>query len=192
VSPPDAWAGGDAAPIYIVGFTGRGPDLVTIIGKLADWLGDLAAWLFFATGALLTWEVVARYVFDAPTVWAAEISGMFMIWGVFIALPRTILRRENINIEIVHERLPRWAQRICDACAMVFMAFFCAVVFWYGWEIAWDSFVRGRSTGTMLNIPNWWTEMVIPAGFSLSFLACLLNLWRVLRGEQLTSGDAGH
>lgn len=174
------------------GATGQGPDLVTIIGKLADWLGDLAAWLFFATGALLTWEVVARYVFDAPTVWAAEISGMFMIWGVFIALPRTILRRENINIEIVHERLPRWAQRICDAGAMVFMAFFCAVVFWYGWEIAWDSFVRGRSTGTMLNIPNWWTEMVIPAGFLLSFLACLLNLWRVLRGEALTSGDAGH
>ncbi len=159
--------------------------------RTIDWLGTVGAWLFFATGMLLTWEVVARYVFSAPTIWAAEISQMFLIWGMYVALPHTIARRKNINIELLHERLPAWAQRICDLVTIVFTGFFCVVVFWFGWEIAWDSFVRGRSTGTMLNIPNWWTEMVIPLGFGLSVLVCAADLVRLARGKQLPEPDSG-
>ncbi len=154
-------------------------------GRLTDWLGALSAWLFFATGAMLTYEVIARYVFAAPTIWAAEISQMFLIWGMYLALPRTIMRRENISIEVVHELLPAWARKACDFFALAFIVFFCAVVLWYGWEIAWDSFERGRSTGTMLNIPNWWIEMIIPFGFGLSLLACLAGLIRLAQGEEL-------
>jgi TRAP-type C4-dicarboxylate transport system permease small subunit len=149
---------------------------------LMAWLGDLSGWLFFATGAMLTYEVLARYVFSAPTIWAAEISQMFLIWGMYLALPRTVLRDDNITIEVLHELLPGWAQRACDLVAMAFMLFFCGVVLWYGWDIAWDSFTRGRSTGTMLNIPNWWTEMVIPFGFGLAVLACIVRLIELMRG----------
>lgn len=158
--------------------------------KALDWFGALAAWLFFATGMLLTWEVVARYVFSAPTIWAAEISQMFLIWGMYIALPHTIARRENINIEILHELLPVRAQRFCDFLTIGFTGFFCVVVFWYGWEIAWDSLVRGRSTGTMLNIPNWWTEMVIPLGFGLSVVVCGADLFKLVRGKPLAKSSA--
>lgn len=160
-------------------------------GKLADRLGEAASWLFFATGALLTWEVVARYVFSAPTIWAAEISQMFLIWGMFIALPRTIMRQENIAIEVLHERLPEPVRRACDAAAFVFTAGFCAVVCWYGWLIAWDSLVRGRSTGTMLNIPNWWTEMVVPVGFGLSVIACAVGLMRAFRARRPAASEDG-
>ena len=154
-------------------------------GRLTDWLGDLSAWLFFATGAMLTWEVLARYVFASPTIWAAEISQMFLIWGMYLALPRTIMRRENISIEVIHELLPAWARKTRDVIALAFMVFFCGVVLWYGWDIAWDSFARGRSTGTMLNIPNWWIEVVIPLGFGLSLLACLAGLLRLALGADL-------
>ncbi len=161
------------------------------LDRLADVLGDVSAWLFFGTGALLTWEVVARYVFSAPTIWAAEISQMFLIWGMFLAVPRTINRRENIAIEVLHELLPGRVQKICDIASLLFIAFFCAVVFWYGFEIGWDSLVRGRSTGTMLNIPNWWTEMVIPVGFGLAVLACFTGLLRIARGEDLPKSEGG-
>ena len=72
---------------------------------------------------------------------------------------------------------------------IVFTGFFCAVVFWYGWEIAWDSLVRGRSTGTMLNIPNWWTEMVIPLGFGISLVVCAADLLKLARGQAAGKGQ---
>ena len=64
---------------------------------------------------------------------------------------------------------------------MLFIAVFSAVACWYGWGIAYDSLERGRSTGTMLNIPNWWSEMVIPLGFLVLLLQCLVELVRVWR-----------
>lgn len=159
--------------------------------RLTDWLGDISAWLFFATGGLLTYEVLARYVFSSPTIWAAEISQMFLIWGMYLAIPRTIMRRENISIEVLHELLPVRAQKFCDFFALLFIGLFSAVVLWYGWEIAWDSFERGRSTGTMLNIPNWWTEMIIPAGFALALLSCLVSLARMMTGTEPADPSPG-
>ena len=149
---------------------------------ISDRLGALAAWLFFATGILLTYEVAARYVFTAPTIWAAEISQMFLIWGVFAALPRTLLRNENIAIDFLYERAPAPLQKLADIFALVFIAVFAATVAWYGFDIMWDSFVRGRSTGTMLNIPNWWTQVAIPFGFGLSAVQCLVLVTRRLHG----------
>ncbi len=154
--------------------------------------GELSAWLFAATGLLLTWEVVARYVFSAPTIWAAEISQMCLIWATFIAVPRTIARRENIAIEFLHDALPGGLQRAADIFGLIFIAAFCAIVFWYGWDIFLDSFERGRSTGTMMNIPNWWTEIVIPLGFGLSFFACLGGLVTMARGEELPKAGGHH
>ena len=41
----------------------------------------LAAWLFALAGAMLSYEVVARYFFLSPTKWAAELSQLCLIYG---------------------------------------------------------------------------------------------------------------
>ena len=163
--------------------------------KAIDRLGALAAWLFFATGMLLTWEVVARYVFSAPTIWAAEISQMFLIWGMYVALPHTIARRKNINIEILHERLPGWAQRFCDMVTIVFTGFFCAVVFWYGWEIASDSWrYKEVSWNSPARIQIYLFKTLIPLGFGISLVVCAADLLKLLRGKPLAkpAGNGDH
>ena len=66
--------------------------LFRLVDRIADFLGQLAAWLFFATGAMITYEVLARYLFNAPTIWAAELSQLFLLWGTFIAMG-TLLRQ---------------------------------------------------------------------------------------------------
>ena len=52
-----------------------------------------------------------------------------------------------------------------------------------GARIALDSFVVGRSTGTMLNIPNWWSEATIPLAFMVLLAQCLVEGLRLLRGD---------
>lgn len=151
------------------------------IDRLADALGSLSAWLYFATGLMIGYEVLARYFFNAPTIWAAEISQLLLIWGTFLAMACALKRRQHIRIEILVERLGPNTRRGLEGFALLFIAALCLVVVWYGWEIAWDSLIRGRSTGTMLNIPNWWAEMVIPIGFGLLFLQCVVELGRLFR-----------
>lgn len=140
--------------------------------------GQIAAWLFVIAGAALTYEVVARYVFQSPTIWAAEISELLLIWGVYLAMPRTLSYGENISIDILYLHLPAPLKRVAGVCTLIFIAAFCAVVFFYGADIAWHSFTRGGRTGTMLNLPRWWIELAVPVGFGLSLAACATGLVR--------------
>lgn len=154
-------------------------------------LSRLAAWLLVATGFILTYEVLARYVFNAPTIWAAEVSQLLLICGVFLALGRTLHRREDIAIAILQARLTGRARRIAESVTLAFIAAFAGIVTWWGFDIAWDSLVKGRSTGTMLNIPNWWAEALIPLGFGLLALQAGVEILRIWTGAGWGSPPAG-
>ncbi len=155
--------------------------LFRLVDRVADLLGLLAAWLFFATGAMITYEVLARYLFNAPTIWAAELSQLFLLWGCFVAMATLLCQRAHIRITLLTVRFGPQGRRLSELFSLLFIAGFSGVAFWYGLQIALDSLERGRSTGTMLNIPNWWSEMVIPVGFLVLLLQCLVEFVRVWR-----------
>jgi len=162
-----------------------------IINTTSKWLAIVSAWLFVATGVILTYEVIARYVFNAPTIWAAELSQLLMMIGVFIALAGTLHGRDHISIEILHAALPEWARKLADTFVLLFIAAFAAIVTWWGFLIAWDSFVGSRSTGTMLNLPNWWSEVFVPFGFALVTVQALIEIIRVWTGQGWGQKSAG-
>ena len=152
------------------------------IDSVSIFLGNLAAWLFVATGLMLTYEVVARYALNAPTIWAAELSQILMIAGVFFALGATLHRRQHIAIEALYARFGPLGRKLADSLTLVFVAAFAAIVCYWGFDIALDSYLKGRSSGTMLNIPNWWTEALVPFGLAVLFLQCLAELLRIWTG----------
>ncbi|SIO10366.1 TRAP-type C4-dicarboxylate transport system, small permease component [Rhodovulum sp. ES.010] len=141
-----------------------------------------AALLLVATGAMLTYEVVARYFFTAPTIWAAELSQLCLIWACPLAAPWVLSARRHIRVTAVTQCLPRTLRRWLEVLAMLVVAGFSVVVLWFGYEIFIDSLVRGRTTGTMLDLPAWLREAAIPVGFALLTLSALGNAWRAATG----------
>lgn len=164
--------------------------MMRIIDAISDWLGILAAWLFFTTGVFLTFEVGSRYLFNAPTVWVEEVSQLLLIAGVYLAVSRTIHRRQNIRIDALYGQLSPGLKKLADVFALISIIVFSCFIIWYGTAIAWDSFVVGRSTGSILNIPNWWSEGLVPFGFLLVALQALAELYRVLSGHDWGDGKA--
>ncbi len=156
------------------------------IDSISIFLGNLAAWLFVATGAMLTYEVIARYALNAPTIWAAELSQILMIAGVFMALGVTLHRRQHIMIEALYVRFNPLGQKLADSLTLLFIGIFAAVVCYWGFDIALDSYLKNRSSGTMLNIPNWWSEALVPLGLGILCLQCLAELVRVWKGSRRT------
>lgn len=139
----------------------------------------LGAVLMAATGAMLTYEVIARYFFIKPTVWAAELSQMCLIWGCFLAMAHLLSVRRHITVNAVTGLLPDAAQRICARLSLIVVIVFSVIVGWYGFDIFYDSFVRGRTTGSLLNLPVWITELSVPVGFGLLALQGVVELIRL-------------
>ncbi|MEM6678719.1 MAG: TRAP transporter small permease [Pseudomonadota bacterium] len=150
-----------------------------------------AAALFVAAGAMLTYEVGARYFFTAPTIWAAELSQLCLIWGSLVAMAWCLRERRHIRITAITGLLPRGPRLIAEAAAMLTVAVFSVVVVWKGFEIFWDSFERGRTTGSMLDLPIWITELAIPFGFAVLLAQALVEALRAARGEVPEDGAQG-
>ena len=148
----------------------------------------LAAILFTAAGAMLTWEVAARYFFVRPTIWAAELSQLCLIWGTLLAMPWALEKRRHIAVDALVARLPQRMRTILDGIVMLLTAAFSAMVLWKGTEIFWDSFERGRGSGTMLGLPAWVPELAVPVGFALLLVQALAEAARSFGGRDPDGG----
>jgi TRAP-type C4-dicarboxylate transport system permease small subunit len=158
--------------------------LLDRVDALSEFLGIAAAWMYFVTGIVIGYEVSARYLFNSPTIWAQEVAQLLLLWATFLAISRALKRRQHIRVALFDRHLSTRTRQALDVFVLVFIAVLCALVIWFGSEIFWDSFVRGRSTGTMLNIPNWWSEVVIPVGFGILLLQALVEMVRLWRRER--------
>lgn len=146
-------------------------------------MGWIAALLLALTGTFLTFEVVARYFFIRPTIWAAELSQLCLIWAVPIAMAWVLSTGQHIRVTALTTQTPAPVRRWMDLASLLVVLVFSVIVTIYGYDIFADSLERGRTSGTMLNLKAWVPEAAIPAGFALLALSCVVNIWRVLHGD---------
>lgn len=149
----------------------------------------LASALFVLAGVMLTYEVVARYFFTKPTSWAAELSQMCLIWGSLLAMAYLLNKRQHIQVDAVVQLLPVGIIKYVDALVMCVITVFSAIVAWYGFEIFLDSFVRGRTTGSLMNIPIWIVELAVPVGFALLTLQSAHEFVKTMGGKTNNGAD---
>lgn len=133
-----------------------------IIGALDRWsqrasrglyrLGVYAA--LPALLALVTLEVVLRYVFNAPLQWSRDANGLLLLITLFSALPHAWDRGFHIRMEILHARMSERWRRVADVLsALAGLVFFSlltaqAVIFT-------RYMLLTTETGEDLNAPLW-------------------------------------
>lgn len=158
---------------------------------LTTTLAWVAALLLAATGAMLTYEVVARYFFTAPTIWAAELSQLCLIWASLIAMPWLLSARRHIAVDAVVGLLPASVRRVTESIAMAAVAGFAGICTVYGWHIFYVSFERGRTSGTMLDMPAALTEAAMPLGMGLLTVQAVIEIARAWGPEGVPSATHG-
>jgi C4-dicarboxylate transporter DctQ subunit len=164
----------------------RGEGLFALFDRLTLALAWVSAMLFCVAGAMLSYDVMARYFFTRPTIWAMELSQLCLIWGCLMGMAWLLSARRHIAVDAVIQQLTDGPRRVIEALAMIVVALFAAMVVWKGFDIFWDSWVRGRTTGSMLGVPSWVAELAVPLGFALLFIQALIEAQRALNGTAAT------
>jgi C4-dicarboxylate transporter DctQ subunit len=164
---------------------------MTSFSVLTKALAWVAAFLFVLAGFMLTYEVTARYLFVAPTIWAMELSQLCLIWGSMIAMPWLLGARRHIAVDAMTDLLRPGLKRTCEGLAMAFVAGISAVIAWKGGGIFLHSFERGRTTGSMLDLPIWIAELAVPLGFTLLLVQALIELTKIVQGTWTPAAGGG-
>jgi TRAP-type mannitol/chloroaromatic compound transport system permease small subunit len=164
--------------------------LATIIRLIDTYVGELSGKIFmlmiFPLIGGSTYEVIARYVFNAPTKWAYDTS--YMLYG---GAAYCLYKGGHIRTDVFYEKFSvRWQGRI-DACLYIFLFFPGMILFlWFGsiealhsWEILEESVVSPWRP------PLYPFKTVIPVAAALLMIQgvseLLKSLYAGMRGRWL-------
>jgi TRAP-type mannitol/chloroaromatic compound transport system permease small subunit len=142
------------------------------LDPIAVWSGRLACFMLIPLVLGLTWEVVARYVFNAPTQWAYDMT--FMLYGTFFMLGAafTLQRKGHVRTDMYYERWPPRRQATIDiAC---YLLFFLPVVWVFtvtGWGYFWKSFVTNETF-----VSSAWQPIAWPFKMAMPLTGLLLAI----------------
>jgi TRAP-type mannitol/chloroaromatic compound transport system permease small subunit len=138
--------------------------VITIIDTFSEWSGKAVAWLVIPLVGGLTWEGISRYVFNAPTDWAFDLS--YMLYGALFMLGAhyALLRGAHIRTDMLWEKFSDRKKGLIDAIAFLFfffpamlMLFFASVdEAWHSWQI------RELSEQTAWRPPLYPFKAVVP------------------------------
>ena len=149
--------------------------------KFVKYSGYLASALFITIGFIISYEVIARYVFNSPTIWVNEVSRFLQIWATYLALTYSFDKKDFIRITVIYDKLNESGKKFLDFISFIFILIFSSFVVYYGWLIAYDSLKVGRTSSTILDVPSFLTELAIPLCFAFLVIRVILEAIRYIR-----------
>jgi TRAP-type mannitol/chloroaromatic compound transport system permease small subunit len=145
------------------------------VGRVSDFVGHSVSVLMPALVVVLTTEVICRYIFKSPTLWAFDVAIFMFGYVGLLSGAHVLKRREHINVDIVYSRFSPRGRAVLDTVSGLIFFFFIILVIVYGWRAAAVSLAAGDRTATEWAPPLGHFKLMIPVGAFLLFLQGLAN-----------------
>jgi TRAP-type mannitol/chloroaromatic compound transport system permease small subunit len=154
--------------------------LLLLVDKISAFVGKAFAWLILALTLGITYEVVARYVFSAPTSWAFDAS--YMMYGTLFMMAGayTLSRNGHVRGDVLYGFFPPRLQAGLDL--LLYLLFFIpgvVALVWAGTSFAEYSWgIREHSSVSSDGPPLYPFKTVIPIAGALLLLQGLVEIVR--------------
>ena len=96
--------------------------ILRVIDAISEWTGKAISWLAVALVMVIVYEVVMRYVFNSPTMWAYETS--VMLGGTVYVMGWAYVHRHHghVRVDVLYSRFSPRRKAIIDViCALLFL-----------------------------------------------------------------------
>jgi TRAP-type mannitol/chloroaromatic compound transport system permease small subunit len=114
------------------------------ITALNRWFFRVTVWMMAIVVPVMLYEVVARYVFNAPTVWGMELA--VLVFGPYFLFggPYLLHLKGHVTLDIARQRMSaRWQHRM-DLLNYPVIIVFCGILLYFSVPSAWSSWNYAR------------------------------------------------
>ncbi len=122
------------------------------------------------------WQVLARFVLEAPADWSEVLTRALLIWSVLLGLALAFRHGAMLGVDLLRNLLgrlhPRWL-RLLNGLIALSCTGFLGFLAWIGAQMTWR--VRFQTVPS-LDIPISWVYAAIPVGAALAAIAVLARL----------------
>lgn len=147
-------------------------------------LVERSSWVFILLAGIaivlimvsITCEVIMRYFFTRPTIWALEVSTYLLVGPVFLAAAYTLLVDGHVNVTIIRSRLPKRVQAITNITTSVMSLAFVVVLTWNIFMLFLQAYQEQWYSCGFLAAPLSPSYLAMALGCALLCLAILLKI----------------
>ena len=119
----------------------------TIVGinRFSYWVGNIVCWLTIPIMLAMTYEIIARKFFLAPTAWAYDISRMFYGALFMLGAGYALMRGVHIRADFIYRNWQPKVQASIDT--LLYLLFYFPGLFIFllvGYDFSYDAWDRGE------------------------------------------------
>ena len=144
--------------------------ILNIVDNINEMCGKIFGFLNVVLILVVSYEVLARFLFNHPNVWSMETTVYMMGGMAFLGAGYTLLHGGHVKVDIFYKRWSRRTRAWIDIFTYLLLFITCAILIWYGGNDAYESLVEGRKTESAWAPPLWISQSLIPIGAILVFL----------------------
>ncbi|MCC6470746.1 MAG: TRAP transporter small permease subunit [Alphaproteobacteria bacterium] len=163
--------------------------LIRALERLPLLVGIVGGWLVAPLILGTCYEVVSRYVFDRPTIWAFEAGALLTGANFLLGMAYTLREGAHIRVEAFYDLLPARVRAGIDFFGYLLLAF--PFVCWLTWGLNghWLRALHSNEHSGMsaYNMVMWPIRLVFFVSFlmlALQMLAEMIKRARVLFGAK--------
>jgi TRAP-type C4-dicarboxylate transport system permease small subunit len=148
------------------------------------------SWGIFLAFAISVYEVIARYVFDSPTMWVHETTTFLIAATFLVGGPVALARNKHIRVRMIYDTVSPAARRWLDIINSVIAMVFFAGLGYAGWILAYKAThtptgdIHFEGTGTAWNPPTpALLKIIILICVVLMLVQCAIHLVKAIRRD---------
>jgi len=155
---------------------------ITFIDKISMWFGKAFAWLILLMTLGMSYEVLVRYLFGRPTVWAFDLS--YMMYGALFMMAGAyaLSRNAHVRADFIYRLWPVRTQAIIELILYILFFFPGVLALTFaGWKYARRSWQYLEvSQFSPAGIPIFQFKTVIVAAGILLFIQGIAQVCRCI------------
>lgn len=161
------------------------------VTRVNHWIFMVTVWLMAVVVPVMLYEVIARYLFNAPTVWGMELA--VLLFGPYFLLggPYLLHLKGHVALDLVRQRLsPDWQRRM-DLVNYPMIVLFCAILLYFSVPAAWSAWNYKETSFSAWNPPIWPVKVTVPLALALMMLQAMVEWLCVLFEQSDAGGENG-
>lgn len=151
---------------------------IKVIESISEYSGRYVSWILYVGIFMLSFEVVARYFFNSPTVWAHGYTQRFFGSYFILIGAYTFIHEGHVRIDLISSKCTPKVQTMMDILNCIFLVVWSAVLIPAGWKFFLRSFKIREVDEMVLSHPIYWVKFLLLIGM---ILICLQGISELLK-----------
>lgn len=163
--------------------------ILHIIDNTSNYSGLIISYFITPIFVLVVGEVIARYVFNAPTTWSNTLTqfifgGYFVIGGAYC-----LLFDGHVKVDILYSLFSPRKRAVIDTVNSILFFAFTLIILYHSVKRSWTATINKETTGLAWDVIIWPYMWTLPIATFLLLLAgfakLIRNVYIVMRGKPL-------